>query len=258
MNLIGILNNVIYTIHAPVLLSHITAGFVALMAALTTGVAACLIGPQYLKQHHVGKFHLRCWQVQTFATLWVSVSALFLALVRTPISYFLFIIGLFTLYMSLSGYLSLIKRNRGALSRLLNIFIIVVGAGMLIFGIANLQQGDFVEATPILFGVIAVLYGLGDSISGWINKNKSENRGQDNKRFLARSLGAVIATITAFLVVNIDWENFQWIVWIGPTIAITPLITYLRLVYRKLLNQRGPRGRMAPHMQHLFEVVERE
>ncbi len=263
MNLIGILNNLLYTMQLPVLLSHIGAGFIALMAALTTGAAAGLIGLKYLKQRHLGKFHLRCWQVQTFATLWVSISSLFLAFAQTPTSYFLFIVGLFTFYMSLSGYLALIKRSRGMLSLLLNIFIIVVGVAMLIFGIVNLQQGNFVEAVSILFGTISVLYGIGDSLRTRHNRHRAENVSvKDNKRFLARSLGAVIAIITAFLLINIELGALQWIVWVTPTIVIAPFITYLRVLCGRLptidqgaTNMPRPQGQMGTHMQQLFEAV---
>ena len=36
-------------------------------------------------------------------------------------------------------------------------------------------------------------------------------------------MGATIAVVTAFLVVNVRFEP-GWIIWLGPTVVLTPLI----------------------------------
>ena len=241
---------IVYTIQFPVLISHIIAGFIALCAALLTGVVAFTAQASYLKNHSMRTLHMDCWVIHTFATLWIGLSGFFLALAAVPINLFLFTIALFTLYMSLSGYLSLIQRGAGTAFAVMRIAILIVGIAMIMLGIVRLAQGNRTETTLILFGSIALGYGISD-----IYIKAPDNR----KRFLARSLGAVIATVTAFLVVNVDLPpSTKWIVWIAPTILITPLIVYLI----KLVSQSGKEdttllksvsSRLKWQMRHLFE-----
>ncbi len=49
---------------------------------------------------------------------------------------------------------------------------------------------------------------------------------------MVRMMGATIAVITAFLVVNVRFEP-GWVVWIAPTAVLTPLIVaWSRLIRR--------------------------
>jgi hypothetical protein len=53
---------------------------------------------------------------------------------------------------------------------------------------------------------------------------------------LIRMMGATIAVITAFLVVNVHFDP-GWVVWLAPTVVLTPLII--------VWSRRARQGRLA-------------
>ena len=112
-----------------------------------------------------------------------------------PANFFLFVIALFTLYLSVYGYLSLINVNRKApIFAFLRVGIIMVGGAMIVLGVMWLIESDRTRASLILFGAISCAFGMSDSV----------RHGDRRAAFLGRSVGSVIAIVTAFLVVNID------------------------------------------------------
>jgi len=46
-------------------------------------------------------------------------------------------------------------------------------------------------------------------------------------------LGAYISTFTAFLVVNIQSENYAYLIWLMPTFIGTPLIVFWTMKYTR-------------------------
>ena len=83
--------------------------------------------------------------------------------------------------------------------------------------------------TLIVFGFIAISLGYADFKS---YRNKSAIGKQRIARHLTNMLAGTIAVITAVLVTNVDIEPV-FILWILPTIIITPLIFWWN---RKILG----------------------
>ena len=76
--------------------------------------------------------------------------------------------------------------------------------------------------TEMVFGTVALALGFRDYRT---HKNKTAKGPQRIASHLSNMLGGTIAVITAVLVVNIDMQP-SWIIWILPTLVITPLIIW--------------------------------
>lgn len=129
---------------------------------------------------------------------------------------FLLHIGLFTFYQVHAGYRSV--RDKSLQPYLFDYFLGSLG---LINGVLMLSSLNLVL---MVFGGIQLGLALQDVYGWWV-------RGRSAKlppmawlrRHLGNMIGAYIAVFTAFLVVN---SNGHWIVWLGPTMAFTPLLIY--------------------------------
>ena len=169
------------------------------------------------KKHKLtGKFFL-------YGMLLSGVSALALSVMHP--NYFLFIVGIFTLYMVSTGERYLF------LKQLLNgqspIFLDWILAGsMLVFGIAFIVFGIKIYLQQEKFGLVFLVFGyisLRFVYSDWQNyTGKAKHKNYWLLAHLQRMTGAYIASLTAFLVVNKLLPGI--IIWLLPTILLTPLI----------------------------------
>lgn len=95
--------------------------------------------------------------------------------------------------------------------------LIMISIGIYQFNVANYR-------TIILqvFGFIGCIFSLSDLKTYC----KKEARGKQRiAKHLSAMLGATIATVTAFSVTNIPLQP-QIILWLGPTILLTPVIVW--------------------------------
>lgn len=129
---------------------------------------------------------------------------------------FLLHIGLFTFYQVNAGYRSV--RDKSLRPYLFDYFLGILG---LINGALMLASMNMVL---MVFGGIQLGLALQDVHGWWV-------RSRGNKlppmawlrRHLGNMIGSYIAVFTAFLVVN---SNGHWLIWLGPTMAFTPLLIY--------------------------------
>ena len=155
-------------------------------------------------------------------------SLLLAAIVSFPMSYlhsslFLFIVGVFTSYMLLSGMSYLNKRS----SADVKVTDWILALIMLLFGLAFLGFGFFNIFKGVYFGVVLVAFG-GISISFVIQDCANFTGRQRVKNYwltthLQRMIGSFIASATAFLVVNNQFLP-PILAWLLPTIVLSPLI----------------------------------
>ena len=111
------------------------------------------------------------------------------------------------------------------------IVVILIGYGTFIF-----INGETLGIVLLVFGITTYIFVREDSNALKLNSYKSKYRIASH---LQRMLGGTIATITAVLVQQvvprIEGTSFPaFIVWLAPTILITPLITYWS---RKILTK---------------------
>jgi len=195
------------------LILHIIAG--------TLGLISGTINIIYKKG---GRTHRTIGNVFLYSMLTVSISAFFLSIIHP--NYFLFIVGVFTLYLVASGtrYLHLKQLIKGQKAKLIDWILTYF---MLFFGIAFIGFGIYHLISGTVFGVVFIVFGgLGLKM---VKKDFENFRGRSNLVnvwmivHIQRMIGAYIAALTAFLVVN-NKILPGYIAWLLPTLLFLPVI----------------------------------
>ena len=150
---------------------------------------------------------------------------------------FLFIIGVFTLYMTISGKQYIRFQNGDVQPNVSNWFLTVI---MLLFAIIFIFLGVAI-LTRDIFGWVYLSFGgisINFVLQDWANfRGKNASKPFGLLGHLQRMTGAYIASLTAFLVVNVRFLP-ALVVWLLPTIVITPLIfNWSKKVIRHTFNQ---------------------
>ena len=160
--------------------------------------------------------------------LYVVVGALALSILRP--NPFLFAIALFSGYLVWTGF----RRARYKNSQLNKVDKFTVLAGFVIvflligYGSLVLISGKSIGIVLLFFGLGLIIFTVEDFMAIKKETYKSKFRIANH---LQRMLGGTIATITAVLVQQIvpriqNTQIPELVVWIGPTLVLTPLITY--------------------------------
>jgi uncharacterized membrane protein len=184
---------------------HIGAGALALAASIVALWAA-----------KGGDLHRRAGRVFLAAMIAISLSALMLAALHP--SPFLFSIGVFSLYLVLSG----VEAARPGLLRgwaiAVPLAMVSVGAVMLGLAAAGAVRQPLVLA---VFGAIGFALAVQD-----LRARRRRERAPDRViRHVGRMFGATAAAWTAFVVVNLKMLP-PLVAWLGPTALIVPAIVY--------------------------------
>ena len=198
------------------LIIHILAGTLALMAAVSAVV--------YSKGK---KVHIIVGRTYFWGMTIIFLTAIPMSIVSGKV--FLFLIAIFSFYLAYAGMR--FARNRTGIA---NIFdwvavglMILSGMVMWCLAIYYFINNNSQYITLIIFGFIAISLGYTD-FRGY--RNKSAIGKQRIARHLTNMLAGTIAVITAVLVTNIYIEPV-FILWILPTIVITPIIFWWNRKY---------------------------
>jgi uncharacterized membrane protein len=197
---------------------HIIAG----SAALVSGMIAIMAG----KKRGV---HTGSGITYYYAMLLTAVSAVVLALMRwNP---FLLSIGIFSFYMVHGGRMAMIQLRRKDQyipklhDRLVPVAGLLTGVCMVLFPLWQFYShtSGLAPVLPV-FGAILTTFALRDlrittNPNNYIPHNKLWLR-----MHIAGMGGGYIATVTAFLVVNISLSP-AWVVWLAPTVVGSIFIT---------------------------------
>lgn len=199
------------------LISHVLAGSIALITAFSA-----------LSTKKGSSKHVYFGRIYSGAMFYVVIGAFVLSVIRP--NPFLFAIGLFSGYLVWTGF----RRARYKNATLNKIDKITTFIGLLIIFVL-LCYGLFILLTKKSIGIVLIFFGLGmitfvmeDFKALKIELYKSKYRIANH---LQRMLGGTIATITAVLVQQLvpRIQNSQipeFIIWIGPTLVLTPFIFY--------------------------------
>jgi len=197
---------------------HIAAGCTALAAAAVALAAA-----------KGGALHGRAGRIYVAAMFAVGATTLLLVAIRPNL--FLLTIGLFSVYLVFTGWRAGVVRDGRPrrLDRVATAAMLAVGLGMLALGAARTlggsdHQGGAGHQGPVLlaFGAIGFVLALGDLRIGAARPVTGKRR---IARHLTRMLAGTIATVTAAAVVNIHFLP-SLAVWLGPTVLMTPVISW--------------------------------
>lgn len=195
-----------------VLLVHVVAGTMALSSAIWA-----------ITSKKGKKAHRRVGRVFFWSMVGVAATAIPVTFINPDP--FLFFIALFSIYMAYAGY----RRGRTAYIHRASDTLTAVGMAisallMIGFGLSMVVSGDGKGWALIAFGALGGAFGIQDLL----DSRKSPSHIEKVKVHLARMLGGTIATVTALLVQQVspyvDSQIGQVIVWLAPTIIITPLI----------------------------------
>lgn len=168
------------------------------------------------------KNHKKAGKLFSISMLISSVLSLPIAWMPNHENMFLFLIGIFTIYLVLSGNRILLFKNKSQ-ANFTDKFIVgclfFSAILMLIFGILHLIQNQNGGILFLFFGTIALLMAIRDF---------KFFRNIDKKRILPFHIGKIIgaysASVTAFLVAGIRLEGMLY--WITPTIIGGFVIVY--------------------------------
>ena len=197
---------------------HILSGTVALIAA-----AVAVTSSKGKKVH-----------VLSGRTYFRGMAMIFLTAIPMAIAsgnVFLFLIAIFSFYLAYAGMR--FARNRTGTANFFDwvaIGLMVLSGVIMLFLATNyFMNSNSQYITLTVFGFIAISLGYADFKS---YRNKSAIGKQRIARHLTNMLAGTIAVITAVLVTNVNIEPV-FILWILPTIIITPIIFWWN---RKILG----------------------
>lgn len=194
-------------------LTHIACGGISLLA----GVASMI-------SKKGRKLHVWSGRVYFYAMLVVFLTSIYMSIIyKNP---FLLMVGVFSFYLIFSGYRSLkhrqIEKDKAGIADWIG--LVLAGAfsvGLLGFGIYTLADSGNG------FGVVALVFALLGGFFVWGNLRTFLKGPRYKMAWLAGHIagmvGGYIATLTAFLVTNVDFLP-SLVIWLGPTLIGTPLI----------------------------------
>lgn len=202
-----------------ILFLHILAGTIALISG----------GISFSVKKSRG-WHTRSGSFFYFSMLFVGTSALLMCLLK--FNPFLFIVGLFSLYMTITGYRSMKLRSMKTadINKKADWWIWGISlAGLIsfLFLSRNITMGGL---TPVLWVFSFILATMLLSDFRALRAPERLNKGKLLKKHISRMGGAYIATLTAFLVTNIQTEP-AYIAWLLPTAVGTPAIIYFQFKF---------------------------
>lgn len=188
------------------LLLHIAAGFMALVAGFIS-----MLNRKGSKPHRLlGKIFFMGMTV-LFMTASVLAIAKNLA--------FLFMVGFFSYYLACSGYriLHLKKLHLNQKPKPLDWLVSIIGllAGLSLTGFSFVwftQRGSW-GFVPLAFGLLCLRHGITD-IRSYFRAPKNKLHWISTHG--TRMGGSFAATLTAFIVVNVEIGPYTWLLWILP------------------------------------------
>lgn len=188
------------------LYSHIGGGFLALLFGILS-----LIFKKGSRPHRKSGF------VFFYAMLLTCISAMFLAVIKN--SMFLFHVGVFALYQNYMG--RRVIHNKSLQPKFYDILATTVSVLNAILMIGSL---NFVL---IVFGGISLVNGIGDfRLYYRVRKGMRIRSNLWLGRHISNMIGAFIATVTAFVVVNVTDFNPSWVPWLLPTVILVPIMIF--------------------------------
>ena len=209
---------------------------IILCVHIAFGSVALVIAPLAMVTSKGGLWHRRWGKTYFWAMAGVSVSALVMCWLRTGL--FLFLIAIFSFYLALTGY-SVLRRKKptdqgSALDWCAAVALVIAGGGLLIACLLTTDPSK--RWVRSIFGGISLLLGASDIRQ--LAKLPLRDRAWWFSH-MTRFLGAYIATVTAFSVVNFQFLPYFWR-WLWPTaIGVPGILLWRRYYAKKFARQRN-------------------
>ena len=201
---------------------------------IVTGGISLLTGLFNIIRRKGDGLHKRIGRIFFISSIIMSLSALLLSWLNP--NAMLFIIGIFTFYMTMTGQRAIrkkaIHKEESKIDWVFAIGMFLTVVVFFVLGVKNLLQQNMMGIVFIAFGLIGLLFVRTD-LRVLRNQSRFVNPGMLNH--IQRMTGSFIASCTAFLVVNFSNLPFSFppvIAWLLPTAILVPFIF-------RWSNQRG-------------------
>lgn len=179
------------------------------------GSAALITGFISMLNSKGGKQHRLTGKIFFAGITGVFISATIISIAKQLA--FLFMVGFFSYYLACSGYrilrLKKLQQQAKAVDWVISISAVVAGLALVVFSITSFMQRGAWGAVPLTFGIFCLVNGLQD-IRSYITP--AVNKQYRIRKHGARMGGAFAATLTAFIVVNVNIGSSSWVLWILP------------------------------------------
>lgn len=187
------------------------------------------------------KNHKLVGKIFAFSMLTAGLSSFILSIILQ--NYFLFMIGVFTIYLVGTGYRYIYLKMLGS-DQTPTILDWIITTMMLLAGFTFIGLGIYKIFLLDNFGIVFIVFGiLGLRLvkTDFINyKGKFKTKNYWLIAHLKRMTGGYIAAITAFLVVNSKYSPIvlpSVLIWLLPTAILTPLIISWTKKYKVKIKQ---------------------
>lgn len=194
---------------------------------LITGIGSALVKKG-------SKIHKKLGKLFSIGMFTSSIISLPIACVPNHENTFLFLIGLFTIYLVLAGNRALtfkptLKEKATTIDKLISGSMFLVSIIMLVLGTLGFFQEINNSVLYLVFGGFGAFMTIKDFI---FFKNFKQNKNAWLLSHIGKIAGALIASITAFIVAGLGITR-SLLPWILPSILGTIYIIYWKRKYRK-------------------------
>lgn len=209
------------------LIIHIAGGTIALLSGLAAMFTA-----------KGGKTHRLAGKIYFGGMTAVFVGAVIVALGHNRL--FLLMVGVFSYYMTVRGYRILFFKQVGKLKpEILDLFILIISGifliGLLAWGVYSLVMSNSMGIVAMTFGGIGLSFLISD-IRSFITPPKEKMHWWFTH--IGSMGGSYISAVTAFVVVNIQFQQFNWVLWILPPMIGSIIIAKTIRKYRVQFTTR--------------------
>jgi hypothetical protein len=206
---------------------HIAAGFSALLAACVATVTKAL--------NLAHKWHVVSGRIFFGGMTAILLTAVPLSLIGG--NSFLLLVSIFSFYLAAAGW-SYARNRRGTAQRMdwvRSVGMAITSVVMAAYGILQLTSNNNNGIIMLVFSIIGAALSIGDirtlRAGGVTGKERIS-------RHLTMMLAGFIACITAFVTVNFRF-NPNYVLWLAPTVVITPIIVIWNIKISKGVQRKG-------------------
>lgn len=173
-----------------------------------------------------GLNHKRLGKIFSYSMVISSLISLLVARMPNHENLFLFLIRIFTIYMVLVGNRALTLKNKtknkaDIIDKTISGIMLIASLFMIVIGVLGIIQKIDNSILYLFFGGFGIFMTLKDFET---YKNFTKNKNAWLKSHLGRMIGALIASLTAFMVAGLNIGTLM--MWILPTILGTIYIIY--------------------------------
>ncbi|MGV7105768.1 hypothetical protein [Flavobacterium sp. U410] len=182
-------------------------------------------------------FHKKAGKVFSYAMVISSLISLFIARMPNHENLFLFLIGIFTIYMVLAGNRALTLKTKSKtkadfIDKLISGIMLLASIIMLVIGILGMMQKVENSILYVFFGAFGTFMTLKDFQTF---RTFTQKKNAWLISHLGRMVGALIASITAFMVAGLHLQTL--LAWILPSVLGTAYIVYWNKKYTIKTNK---------------------